>query len=220
MKPTAAIAVAAAPTATGARPWAGSRSSRIAPGAVADGGEHERADAERLVERDVDEQAEAEAEHGAGHRAGDEAGEGDHQRRQVGRDAEDRHLRDDAELEEAAEQAEQRQPDHGGGGDRHLASRSAWGSVRTCTMSTRLRSAAGLMWMRRSSSPSPMSIRSTRADRDRGRVARLQPARGRAGGVDELALAHLGGVVDELEQQVAGRADGGHDAAGLLRDAR
>ena len=37
------------------------------------------------------------------------------------------------------------------------------------------------------------------------------------GGVDELALAHLGGVVDELEQQVAGRADGGHDAAGLLR---
>ena len=32
------------------------------------------------------------------------------------------------------------------------------------------------------------------------------------GGVDEVALADLGGGVDEVEQQVAGRADGGRDA--------
>ena len=69
-----------------------------AAGAVADGGEHQRADAERLEQRDVDEQAEAEAEDGARDRAGDEAGGGHEQRREVGRDAEDGHLGDGAEL--------------------------------------------------------------------------------------------------------------------------
>ena len=59
---------------------------------------------------------------GAGDRAGDEAGERHQQRRQVGGDAEDRDLRDGAELEDPAEQAEQHQPDHGRRRDRHLAS--------------------------------------------------------------------------------------------------
>src|SRR3954469_3793673 len=134
-----------------------------APGAVAHGGEHQRGHAERLEQRDVHEQAQAEAEDGARDGAGEEAGRGHHQRREVGRHAEDRDLRDGAELDDPAEQADQREAGHGGRGDRHLmaACRLAWGLVSTWTRSRRRTSAAGVMWMRRSSSPSPVSIRLT-----------------------------------------------------------
>src|SRR3954464_6909557 len=128
--------------------------------AVAHAGEHERGDAERLEERDVHEQAQAEAEQGAGDRPGQEARGGHEQRRQVRGDAEHRDLRDGAELDDAAQQPDQREAGDGGGGDGHRmgAWRSAWGLVSTWTRSRRRTSAAGVMWMRRSSSPSPVSI--------------------------------------------------------------
>src|SRR4051812_7512018 len=128
--------------------------------AVADGGEHQRGHAELLGERDVHEQPQAEAERGAGDRAGEEARRGHQQRREVGGHAEHRGLRDRAELDDPAEQPDQRQAGDRGGGDDHrtAAWRLAWGLVSTWTRSRRRTSAAGVMWMRRSSSPSPVSI--------------------------------------------------------------
>ena len=142
---------------------------------------HERGHAERLEERDVDEQAEAEAEHGAGDRAGDEAGRGDEQRREVGRDAEDGDLRDGAELRRC-----------------RRAGRAAPGATMDAgvivtasalEVGVRLgqhlddvdarRSAAGVTWMRRSSSPSPRSIRLTVPIGIAARVERREPADGR-----------------------------------------
>ena len=105
-----------------------------------------------------------------------------------------------------------------GHGDRRSrrAGRCA-GFVSTSTYSSRRRSAAGRTWMRRSSSPSPSSTRLTVPIRipggnsDFSRVETVPAVTMRSPLLDELA------VRDELEQQVAGRADGGVDRARLAR---
>ena len=89
------------------------------PRAVADAEQHERGQPHRLREHGVGEQADPEAEARAGDRAAEQADRADQQRRQVGGDAEDRHLRDGGELQDAADQSDGDEAGDGGGRPAH-----------------------------------------------------------------------------------------------------